>query len=43
VTGGILALSDNATVGGTFAAAFPFLEVVASQLEERLYDAKEKK
>jgi len=40
--GGVLALNDNPTLGGIFAATFPLLEVVASRVEEQFYDAKEK-
>ena len=43
VTGGVLAATVNPVLGGVLAAASPVVEVFASQMKERLYDAKEKK
>ncbi|RHZ35712.1 hypothetical protein [endosymbiont GvMRE of Glomus versiforme] len=43
VTGGILSLTEYPELGGALAATFPFVEVVASQIEQNLYDDKEKK
>ncbi|KLL04767.1 MAG: hypothetical protein MRERV_12c030 [Mycoplasmataceae bacterium RV_VA103A] len=41
VTGGILAATVNPILGGILAAASPVLEVSASQIKERIYEAKQ--
>jgi len=43
VSGGVLALTDNSAIGGAFATVFPFVEILASNAEEELYAAKQKK
>lgn len=43
VTGGILAATVNPVLGGILAASSPVVEVGASQMKERIYEAKEKK
>jgi len=38
-----LALADNSVIGGAFATVFPFVEILASNAEDELYAAKQKK
>ncbi|RHZ36164.1 hypothetical protein [endosymbiont GvMRE of Glomus versiforme] len=43
VTGGVLAATTNPVLGGVLAASSPVVEVFASQMKERLYEAKQAK